>query len=90
VEKALALASATSLPIEREKREQVLEHIPLDAIGQLDKLERLFFAYPDDLTELLYEFVCSRPDAFGVCPPVRQPVEVACVANPACGSIDEK
>jgi hypothetical protein len=32
---------------------------------QLEALDQQFYGYPDNLTELLYEFVVGHPDAFG-------------------------
>jgi hypothetical protein len=31
----------------------------------LDDLDSEFYAYPDDLTDLLYKYVATNPDAFG-------------------------
>jgi len=36
-----------------------------DAVNALDALDQEFFAYPDNLTELLFAFVAKRPEAFG-------------------------
>lgn len=33
--------------------------------GQLDDLDAEFYVYPDDLTDLLYEYVSVNPVAFG-------------------------
>lgn len=35
------------------------------APGLLDDLDSEFYAYPDDLTDLLYKYVAANPDAFG-------------------------
>ncbi len=36
-----------------------------ETLEKLDKLDREFFAYPDNLTDLLYAFVAEHPDEFG-------------------------
>ena len=36
----------------------------------LDALDSEFFAYPDNLTEKLFEFVRNHPEAFGPVPSV--------------------
>ena len=33
--------------------------------GDLDELDGQFYAYPDNLTDLLFEFVASHPETFG-------------------------
>jgi hypothetical protein len=33
--------------------------------GDLSSLDEEFIAYPDNLTDLLFEYVASHPDAFG-------------------------
>lgn len=35
-----------------------------DALERLGALDSEFFAYPDNLTDLLYDFVLSRPGEF--------------------------
>jgi len=35
------------------------------APGHLDDLDSEFYAYPDDLTDLLYKYVAANPDTFG-------------------------
>jgi hypothetical protein len=65
VERALRVVSVDPLPDERDAREELLDELPEDALEDLD---REFFAYPDDLTELLFEFVAARPAVFGPVP----------------------
>lgn len=61
VERALQVLGP--LPSTREGREDALED--LDADDALDALDQEFFAYPDELTELLFAFVAARPETFG-------------------------
>ncbi|HWX13008.1 MAG TPA: hypothetical protein VNZ04_13600, partial [Trinickia sp.] len=39
-----------------------------DILGQLDGLDKQFCLYPDNLTDLLFDFVSKHPDEFGVMP----------------------
>jgi hypothetical protein len=39
-----------------------------DTLAQLDGLDTKFFAYPHDLTELLYAYVARHPKEFGTVP----------------------
>jgi hypothetical protein len=39
-----------------------------DILGQLAGLDKQFFTYPDNLTDLLFDFVSKYPDEFGVMP----------------------
>lgn len=61
VERALQVLG--SLPPTREGRENVLDSLATD--DALDVLDQEFFAYPDDLTGLLFAFVSKRPETFG-------------------------
>jgi hypothetical protein len=69
-ERALRVVSSDSLPHEQDAREQIIEGLAEDAHAELAELDEEFFAYPDDLTELLFAFVEAHPEAFG---PIRQP-----------------
>jgi hypothetical protein len=61
VERALQILG--SLPATREGREALLDALGAD--DKLDAFDQEFFAYPDDLTELLFAFVAKRPETFG-------------------------
>lgn len=66
VEKALRLAAPNGeLPDSHAGRESLIASLPLDVIEQLDATDKEFFSYPDDLTELLFEYVSKRPFMFG-------------------------
>ena len=67
VEKALALVPAP-LPTERDACWKVMHSLPELVAAQFASLDDKFFAYPDDLTELLFAFVAAHPDVFGPTP----------------------
>lgn len=52
----------------QEERELVLEGLADEARDRLESLDTEFFKYPDNLTELLFEFVRLAPEAFGSIP----------------------
>ena len=47
----------SSPPRDWTEREAALDSLSADQEDFLDRLDRAFFAYPDDLTELLYDYV---------------------------------
>jgi hypothetical protein len=57
-----------ALPTSREECESLVEALSDEASDQFDALDSEFFAYPDNLTELLYVFVAAHPEAFGPTP----------------------
>jgi hypothetical protein len=59
-----ALGALAPLPPTRDQREDALD----SQRGDLERLSTAFFAYPDDLTELLFELVADRPETFGQLP----------------------
>jgi hypothetical protein len=68
VEQALAAVSEHPLPVDHGARGQLLEKLGDHAQAQLAALDSEFMDYPDNLTELLFEFVRSHPDVFGPTP----------------------
>jgi Domain of unknown function (DUF4375) len=52
----------------REDRSRTLETMRNDGQELLNTLDSEFFAYPDNLTDLLFEYVCHHPEAFGPVP----------------------
>ena len=70
VQEALALVPA-SLPNELEARWDAMHSLPEPVMAQFAALDQRFFAYPDDLTELLFAFVASHPEVFGPTPAVK-------------------
>jgi hypothetical protein len=49
----------------RQDRSTALDALEDDGLGLLNTLDSEFFAYPDNLTELLFEFVYDHPESFG-------------------------
>lgn len=64
VEQALALVSSTGLPASHDARVQLMAMLNDEARQKLEVLDSAFYSYPDDLTELLYQYVCANPGAF--------------------------
>lgn len=68
VARALRTVSPRPLPDDQSARTRLLGELDDGALSALDDLDQEFFAYPDDLTELLFDFVRSHPEAFGPVP----------------------
>ena len=66
VARALATVSSTPLPTEHSAREQLMTTLSTDARENLETLNAGFYAYPDNLTGLLYQYVEAHPKTFGV------------------------
>lgn len=64
VERALAQVSLQPLATGIDEREALMNGLSADARENLDALDSEFFLYPDNLTDLLYDFVLSRPEEF--------------------------
>lgn len=69
VERALAVVSSEPLPQNFEERAALVGSLDSEVLEGLDSE---FFAYPDNLTNLLFEFVRNHPHAFG---PIPSPTE---------------
>jgi hypothetical protein len=65
VARALGTVSPDALPDDQASREQVIGALDRPSQDALESLDQEFFAYPDNLTELLFEYVSSNPRAFG-------------------------
>jgi len=65
VARALSTVSPGTLPEDQASREQLIDVLDRSAQDALESLDQEFFAYPDNLTELLFEYVRSNPQAFG-------------------------
>ena len=65
VERALRLVSSSPLPESRGARAELLESLPQAVVDRLERIDQAFFAYPDDLTSLLYAYVSRHPEVFG-------------------------
>ena len=65
VERALRTASPSPLPISQDAREKLMDSLSDSDREQLEAIDSDFFAYPDNLTDLLFAYVMSNPDTFG-------------------------
>ena len=72
VERALAEVSSGPLPHSLEERAALVEALDSGVLERLENLDSEFFAYPDNLTNLLFEFVRTHPHVFG---PVPSPLD---------------
>ncbi len=63
VERALVAVSSVPLPVDMEGRRALLTEVEA-----LEPFDAEFYAYPDDLTELLYGYVQEHPEEFGLQP----------------------
>jgi len=61
VEQANALFPGGAPPVDRSERQRVLDEIDPD-ITIFNEFDRRFYAYPDDVLTLVYEFVVARRD----------------------------
>ncbi|MBW8879402.1 MAG: DUF4375 domain-containing protein, partial [Acidobacteria bacterium] len=68
VERALRALSSTPLPASQTVREELIDSAPDEVKDKLEELDQAFFAYPDDLTALLFAYVATYPEAFGPVP----------------------
>jgi len=66
VETAISLLSP--FPPDRDAREDALDDAGDDLDDQLNTLDSQFFAYPDDITDLLFAFVANHAGEFGELP----------------------
>jgi hypothetical protein len=65
VARALRAVSSDPLPDDQESREQPVEALDDSTRSALESLDEEFLAYPDNLTDLLFEYVRSTPQVFG-------------------------
>lgn len=68
VERALRALSPSSLPDAQQACAQLVDSISNEAREQFEAFDTDFMAYPDNLTELLFAYVTSHPEAFGPTP----------------------
>jgi len=66
VESAINLLSP--FPSDRDTRADALDDAGDEVQDQLDALDTQFFAYPDDITALLFSFVATQAGEFGEMP----------------------
>jgi hypothetical protein len=63
-----AIALIAALPPTQDGRRSALDAMSEEAQDLLAALNSEFFAYPDDLIEMLFEFVYQHPESFGPVP----------------------
>jgi uncharacterized protein DUF4375 len=66
--RAIDCAFPHRLPPTAENISSLAAEFSEDTLAQLDTLDTEFFAYPHDLTELLYAYVSFHPEEFGTVP----------------------
>lgn len=65
VEQAIKSISANPVPDSRDARQRILDSLGKAARAKLADLDKQFFAYPDNLTDLLFEYVRAHSQVFG-------------------------
>lgn len=68
VQQALGILPPLPLPPAGDQRDAALAALGEAQLAELERLDQAFFAYPDDLTELLFKFAVERPETFGQLP----------------------
>jgi Domain of unknown function (DUF4375) len=66
--RAIAVAFPDGLPADPESIRSAASDFPDETEQKLDRLDREFYQYPHNLTELLYAFVSKHPEEFGELP----------------------
>jgi hypothetical protein len=63
--RAVSVAFPDGLPEDPEAIRSAASDFPDEIEKELDKLDRAFYQYPHNLTELLFAFVSKHPEEFG-------------------------
>jgi hypothetical protein len=66
--RAIALAFPTGLPKTPEIIRSAAAEFSDEILGKLEPLDQEFFAYPHNLTDLLFAYVLAHPREFGALP----------------------
>ena len=66
--RAIAVAFPDGLPADSEAIRSAASDFPDETEQKLDVLDREFYQYPNNLTELLFAFVSKHPEEFGELP----------------------
>jgi len=66
--RAITTAFPTGLPATVEAIRSVAADFPDEVLEKLETLDQEFFAYPHDLTDLLFAYVSRHPEEFGKVP----------------------
>ncbi|HEX3864405.1 MAG TPA: DMP19 family protein [Stellaceae bacterium] len=65
VERAIETVGPGIQWADHEARQEKIDVLPEATLDALDKLDQAFMAYPDNLTALLYEYVCDHRQEIG-------------------------
>jgi len=65
---AIASAFPKGLPMSPEAISSSADEFPTEIHDALDLLDEAFFKYPNNLTDLLFEYVSKHPEEFGTLP----------------------
>jgi hypothetical protein len=68
VHRALRTLTPTQLPDSQSACELLVDSLSDEDRERFDTLDAEFFAYPDNLTDRLYDFVAAHPESFGHVP----------------------
>lgn len=68
VQRAQTHVFGSQLPLSQDDSNERLDALGDDAQAQLNEIDQAFFAYPNNLTELLFAYVASYPETFGPIP----------------------
>lgn len=66
--RAIATAFASGLPASADAISEAAADFPDDVLDRLDLLDREFYKYPNNLTDLLFDYVLLHPEEFGELP----------------------
>ena len=67
-ERAISAAFPSGLPDDRDSIRSAAADIPKDILEKLYALDKEFYSYPHDLTDLLFAYAKRHPDEFGTLP----------------------
>jgi Domain of unknown function (DUF4375) len=66
--RAITVAFPAGLPHSAQAIRSAAASFSDDLLDALESLDQKFYSYPNDLTALLFAYVCQYPDDFGVLP----------------------
>jgi len=66
--RAVERAFPNGLPATPNEISSAAAEFPDELLADLDDIDGEFLAYPNDLTDLLFAYVCSHPEEFGPVP----------------------
>jgi len=65
VEEASRALTSGEVPEDQSERQRLLDGLGDEAESCFEPFDDAFYGYPDDLTDLLFEFVKAHPNVFG-------------------------